>query len=253
MKVKRFRAVSAMSDDEFYKRFPSEKAAIDHFLNIRYKGNMVCPHCGSTVNIYRERERLKVFHCAACNNSFSPFKDTIFEKTHVEIIKWFKIIRNFLNDRKGYSACHAERDLNVTYKTAWRMLQQIRTAMANRETEEIFEAIVEIDETYVGGKPRKGNAVLDEDGNVIKSGNLPPAKRGRGTNKTPVVGVKERATGKVQAKVMFPNEEGQKLTGPQLLEIIKQTCKEGIIIMTDDFSSYKILDKAKQKKRNIYI
>jgi transposase-like protein len=126
------RAASAMPDDEFDRRFPDEKAAIDWFIDMRYRGTLVCPHCGKTVNIYRERGRLKVFHCYNCNYSFSPIKGTIFEKTHIEIRKWFKTIKNFLNDRAGYSACHVVRDLKITYKSAWRMMQQIRIAMANR-------------------------------------------------------------------------------------------------------------------------
>jgi DNA-directed RNA polymerase subunit RPC12/RpoP len=56
------RAVSAMSDDEFDERFPDEKAAIDWFIDMRYKGSLVCPHCGTKISIYRERKRLKVFH-----------------------------------------------------------------------------------------------------------------------------------------------------------------------------------------------
>jgi hypothetical protein len=55
------RAVSAMSDDEFDERFPNEKAAIDWFIDMRYKGNLVCPHCGTKISIYRERKRLKEF------------------------------------------------------------------------------------------------------------------------------------------------------------------------------------------------
>ena len=55
------RAVSAMSDDEFDDRFPDEKAAIDWFIDIRYKGNLVCPHCGTTVSIYSERARLILY------------------------------------------------------------------------------------------------------------------------------------------------------------------------------------------------
>jgi ribosomal protein L37AE/L43A len=85
-------AARAMSDDEFDSRFPYEKAAIDWFIDVRYKDKLVCPHCGTRVSIYRERERLKVFHCSECNNSFSPIKGTIFEKTHIEIRKWFKVI-----------------------------------------------------------------------------------------------------------------------------------------------------------------
>ena len=183
-----------------------------------YKGNLVCPHCGAIISIYRERERLKVFHCYSCNNSFSPIKGTIFEKTHIPIRKWFKVIKNFLNDRAGYSACHVVRDFKITYKSAWRMLHQIRTAMANRETEQIFDGIIEVDETYPGGKPRKTNAALDEKGNIIRRRKV-IHKRGRGTSKPVITGVKERSTGRVYAEVMFPNEEGQELTGEQLLSI----------------------------------
>jgi predicted RNA-binding Zn-ribbon protein involved in translation (DUF1610 family) len=98
-------AVSAMSDNEFTAKFPDDKAAIDHFLAIHYKGdNITCPHCGEIIiNIYRYRERPKFFQCSNRNNTFSPFKGTIFEKTHIKTIKWFKVIRNSLNDRAGYS------------------------------------------------------------------------------------------------------------------------------------------------------
>jgi hypothetical protein len=104
------RAVSAMSDDEFDSRFPDEKAAVDWFINMCNEGNLICPHCEEEISIYRERKRLKVFHCFNCNNSFSPIKGTIFEKTHIGMRKWFKTIKNFLNDRAGYSACHVVRD-----------------------------------------------------------------------------------------------------------------------------------------------
>jgi transposase-like protein len=179
------RSVRAMSEDEFDSRFPDEKAAIDWFIDIRYKGNLVCPHCGTKISIYRERKRLKVFHCSHCNNSFSPIKGTIFEKTHIDIRKWFKAIKNFLNDRAGYSACHVKKDTTrrviikdkatgketiefkeIAYNSAWRMMHQIRKAMANREIEELFGAVVEVDETYMGGKPRKTNAILDKKGKI---------------------------------------------------------------------------------------
>jgi ribosomal protein L37AE/L43A len=254
------RAVSSMSDDEFDARFPDEKAAVDWFIDIRYKGNLVCPHCGTRVSIYRERERLKVFHCSQCNNSFSPIKGTIFEKTRIEIRKWFKVIKNFLNDRAGYSACHVQRDTaqrnapkkHIMYKTALRMLNQVRKAMANREIEQIFEAVVEVDETYVGGKPRKTNAVLDSEGKVIVKPKI-KNKRGRGTKKTPVVGVKERDTGHVYAKVMFPNKEGKKLPGKQLISIIDTTCRKGAIVNTDEFKAYGILKSKENREKYIHV
>jgi ribosomal protein L37AE/L43A len=73
----------------------NEKAAIDWFIDMRYKGNLVCPHCGTSISIYRERKRLKVFHCSHCNNFFSPIKDTIFEKTHIDIRSGLKQVETF--------------------------------------------------------------------------------------------------------------------------------------------------------------
>ena len=198
MTNKSIKAVSAISVPQFWKRFPDEKAAIDYFLDIRYKGNLTCPHCGATVSIYRYRERPKFFQCSTCNNTFSPFKDTIFKKTHLDLRLWFFAIKEFLNSRKGISACYLERELDVTYKTAWRMLQQLRIAMNNKEKEEEFSMFVQIDETYIGGKPRKANNT---------TGIKVYHKRGRGTNKIPVVGMKESSTSRVYAKVMMANDE----------------------------------------------
>ncbi|KAA6312503.1 hypothetical protein EZS27_036577, partial [termite gut metagenome] len=126
-------------------------------------------------------------------------------------------------------------------KGAWRMMQQIRKAMAKEEIKEVFEAIVEIDETYVGGKPSKGNNHDDND--KENNGN----KRGRGTNKTPVIGVKERSTGKVHAVVANKNECGKQLIGKQLFKVLNKVCKDNTTVMTDQFSGYNILDIENEK------
>jgi transposase-like protein len=126
------------------------------------------------------------------------------------------------------------------------MLQQIRIAMGNQDMSKAFEAFVEVDETYVGGKPRKENVKLDENGKVIPS-EKKPSKRGRGTSKTPVVGVKERSSKKVYAKVALPNAAGQKLTGKQLLAILDAVCKDDTTVISDDFGGYNILDKEASK------
>jgi transposase-like protein len=77
----------------------------------------------------------------------------------------------------------------------------------------------------------------------------PNVKRGRGTKKTPVVGVKERSTGHVYAKVMLPDENGHKITGKQLLGVIDFSCKAGTAVMTDDNPSYNILNKGENKNK----
>ena len=134
-----------------------------------------------------------------------------------------------------------KRELGMgSYSSAWRMLHQIRKAMEKEEYKETFEAIVEIDETYVGGKPRKDNNHSD-DNKDKDNGNKP--KRGRGTSKTPVIGVKERSTGKVHAVVANYNEDGKQLSGKQLFSVLKKVCKKNTTVMTDQFAGYNILDK----------
>jgi lipoate-protein ligase B len=101
---------------------------------------------------------------------------TIFENTHLDLRMWLYAINLVNVSRKGISALQLQRELGMkSYKGAWRMMKQIRSAMAKEEMKEVFEAVVEIDETYVGGKPRKENNHNDTHTN----------KRGRGTSKTP--------------------------------------------------------------------
>jgi len=115
-----------------------------------------CNHCGC-VKIYKysNEERKKVFRCAGCNRDFSLFKGTIFEKSDTDLRKWFYAIHLFLNAKKGISALQLQREIEVTYKTAWRMLHQIRKAMGNRKNDDdddFMNSIIEIDELYLGGK-----------------------------------------------------------------------------------------------------
>jgi transposase-like protein len=230
-----------MTEADLLRKFPTEEAAVDHFLAIRYGGSIVCSHCGQPIT-YRRQDRLKAFHCYQCHNSFSPFADTIFRKTHLDLRVWFHAISLFINGRKGISSLQLARQLGVSMATGWRMPQQLRKAMDDTDMATLFEAIVEVDETYIGGKPRKGNAILNTDGTVIRH-TKPTGKRGRGAAKTPVIGVKERSAGSVCAKVMLPNDQGQKLTGNQLIEALRQACADGSTVISDDFKGYNILDK----------
>ncbi|MGD9637934.1 MAG: IS1595 family transposase [Alphaproteobacteria bacterium] len=224
---------------DFIKKFPTEEAIIDYFIKIKYGDEIVCPKCGTNHKIYQKTTRKKVFDCNSCHNSFSIFKGTIFEKSSTDLRKWFYAIHLMLNSKKGISGLQLQREIDVTYKTAWRMLKQIRIAMGNVDNN-YFEAMVEIDETYVGGKPRKNNKHKNDDDDFDDH---IPNKRGRGTNKTPVVGLKERNTNKVQMFVALPNQKQHKLSGNQLLGMIDKVCKKGSTIISDEFRGYNILDR----------
>jgi transposase-like protein len=103
-----------------------------------------------------------------------------------------------------------------------------------------FEGLVEMDETYFGGKPRKRLPKLYDPSTYDESKKL---TTGRGTLKATVTGLRERKSGRVYTQVMPPNEFGERVTGPQLKAVIDKTCAPGSTIITDEFSSYDILDK----------
>lgn len=217
-----------MSFLEFIKKFPTEEKVIEYFIDIRYPQGPICNHCKSK-KVYQLKRNPRFFHCNDCNNSFSVYQGTIFEKTTTDLRAWMYAIHLFLNDKKGISALNLQREIEVTYKTAWRMLKQIRKATGNKKEIEQIEAIVEMDETYVGGKPRK-KAKRDDDDDENK--------RGRGTRKTPVIGVLSRVNGKVHAKVALPNQKGKKITGKQLLAVLAEVCKRDSLVITDQFRAY---------------
>ena len=226
---------------EFNKKFKTENEVINFFISIRYPKGIVCPKCGKIEKVYHRHSHPRMCHCNNCDSEFSIFAGTIFEKSDTDLRKWFYAINLVLISRKGISALQLKREIGVTYKTAWRMLKQIRIAMGNKDMSKTFEAIVEIDETYVGGKPRKQNKNnKDNNSQDDKNNNN---KRGRWTSKTPIIGIKERNTKRVYAKVALPNKENKKLTGKQLFSVLEKVCKDNTTVMIDDFKVYNILNE----------
>ena len=229
---------------EFTKRFPNENAAIDYLVSTKYKDGYVCPKCGCVhKRIYHQKYDHRKLYCNNCKSEFSALTNTIFENTHLDIRMWLYAINLVIVSKKGVSALQVKRELGMgSYNSAWRMMQQIRSAMKNENTKQMFEAIVEVDETYVGGKPRKDFST-DE--------NEPKSKRGRGTSKTPIIGVKERNSGKIHAVVALPNDKGQQLSGKQLLKVLNDVCKENTTVMTDQFSGYNILNNGVENTKKL--
>ena len=235
---------------DFHKRFPTEKSAIDFIIKGKYNGTYVCPFCGCVHNIYRDKANNgKDLYCNNCKSHFSVLTGTIFENTHLDIRMWLYAINLVMVAKKGISACQLQRELGMkSYKGAWRMLHIIREVMGKEEYKNTFEAIVEIDETYVGGKPRKDNVHFERETNDKFN------KRGRGSSsKTPVIGVKERSSGRVHCVVATANANGQKLTGKQLLKVLNDACKEGTTVMTDQYSGYNVIDEGRVENTKNFI
>jgi transposase-like protein len=166
-----------------YQLFPTEPDCIAHLEKVRWKGKPVCAYCGSDRSTPLPAEQRH--HCNNCKTTFSVTVGTIFHHTHLPLQKWLLAVSIVLNAKKGLSARQLARDLEVNKNTGWRVGMQIRKAMAEREQRELLSGVVEMVETYIGGKPRPGNGPKGGEGQKKN-------KRGRGTKKTSVVGMIER-------------------------------------------------------------
>ncbi|MFX0201838.1 MAG: IS1595 family transposase [Candidatus Hodarchaeota archaeon] len=161
-----------MNITEIYRLFPDDAHCLAHLEKVRWNDVPRCPYCKSPNTNPMPKE--KRYHCNNCNTSYSVTVGTIFHHTHLPLQKWFLALCLILNARKGLSARQLSRDLRVNKNTAWRMGIKIRDAMMEREQRTLLTGIVEIDETYTGGKPRKGTG---------------PHKRGRSTLSKAVGGI----------------------------------------------------------------
>lgn len=205
-----------------FTRFPDQEACIEHLEKVRWGAVPSCPYCGGLkVARKADSDRVGRWNCHECKSSFNVLAQTIFEKTRVPLQKWFLAIGIIVNAKKSVSSCQLARDLDLNQKTAWYLQQRIRAAMLTEEGE-LLQGIVEADETYVGGKPRKGRRRDDDT----------PNKRGRGTKKVPVIGAIER-NGRVVARV------ADDLTGKGLLRFLrKHVDPRGTLLITDEYKAY---------------
>ena len=209
-----------------FELFPTEADCIAHLEAVRWKGKPFCPYCGALQSTARPKEQRH--HCNACNTTYSVTVGTIFHHTHLPLQKWLLAVSIVLNAKKGLSARQLARDLEVNKNTGWRMGMQIRKAMAEREQRELLTGIIEMDETYIGGKPRKGNTGASGQGGGNKS------TRGRGTKKTPVVGMIERG-GNVSAHVVKKDH----LKAKHLSALVRRHVDvENAILFTDEYKGY---------------
>jgi transposase-like protein len=207
---------------QIYKKFPTEASCIEHLEKVKWNNEPTCPYCQSKKQTPAKNESR--YHCNNCNTTYSVTVGTIFHNTKLDLQKWFLAISIILNAKKGVAARQLGRDIQVTKDTAWYMGMRIRKAMYNDF--KLLSGIIEMDETYVGGKPRK----FDHDDNE-------PLKRGRGTKKTPVVGMVERE-GNVRAFV------SKKITSSKLAQLVRKNIDvNNSTLITDEFRAYDRMSK----------
>ena len=199
---------------QFMDRFPDDDTCLDWLRHRLYPERIFCPVCDTPRKHHRIRGR-KVYGCDYCGHQISPTANTIFHKSRTSLRSWFYAIFLMSSTRCGISAKQLERELGVTYKTAWRMFTQIRARLMDGQFR--LTGDVEIDETYVGGKRR----------------NVPKGRPGRDSHKTPVLGMVQRK-GRVIARVATNLE--RRTIMPVITEHVLPT--KGTHVFTDEYRIY---------------
>jgi len=184
---------------QFFQRFPTDDACLDHLMKVRYGEALDCPKCGKHSKFHRLHKR-PVYSCQWCGYQISPMEGTPFERTRTPLQKWFYAMYLFTTSRHGVPAKELQRQLGVTYKTAWRMGHELRKHMAIVDGDPPLGGHVEIDETLVGGRSKLGT-------------------RKEPLNKTMVFGMAER-DGDVMTRIV--SGAGSKVLHPHILANVQQ-------------------------------
>ena len=210
-------------------KFNTEQKCVEYLAQLRFGITTQCVVCQSDKVRFDATENRYV--CNNCKKKFSLASGTMFEHTRYPIKDWFQVICLILNAKQGISAMNIMRNMNCSYKTAWYLAMRVRCAMIEQDIS--LQNIVEMDEAYVGGKPRKSDKDLENNKPNISS---VTNKRGRGTNKTPIVGIVER-NGEIVLQVT------NRLTSKFLLDMLKSHVNiDNSIVMTDEYRGYKKFD-----------
>jgi transposase-like protein len=165
------KAVHQLTAAQFDSLFPDEDACAAYLVARRWPEGVCCPRCGN-LGVYELKTRKWHWQCEQCapdGYRFSHIVGTIFENTNKPLKDWFRVIHLMLTSKKGMSALQIYRFLGFgSYKTAWSMCHRVRTALADRNFEK-FAGVVEVDETFIGGKA-KNRHKGDRDGGVGPGG-----------------------------------------------------------------------------------
>jgi transposase-like protein len=205
----------------------SELAAVEFFEKQRWGANPCCVKCGS-VEVYKmadaktgERNSRYLWRCRDCKEQYTVRIGTVYEESRLPLRHWAYAFWRACTSKKGVSALEIKRHCQISYKSALFLMNRIRFAMApDLDNDAPLTGTVEVDETYVGGKPRyKGTS-----------------KRGRGTCKTPVFAAVERG-GKIRRHVVAD------VTGKTLKAAIKELVAPSSRIISDDYKAYNGIGK----------
>ncbi|MGH9773779.1 MAG: IS1595 family transposase [Candidatus Acidiferrales bacterium] len=192
--------------------FPTDEKCRELLGRLRWPAGPECPRC-KTKAVELETER-QIFYCKDCDYQFTVTAGTIFNDSHLALTKWFIATLLLCEAKKGMSACQIQRTLGISYKTAWYLCHRIRAAMAEVD-KPMLSGEIEMDETYVGGR------------------GIGTGRRGRGTKKRPVIGIRQR-NGELR---LFHSKD---VTGRSLEKFLRENVGKDVdMFCTDEFSVYR--------------
>jgi len=212
----------------FEKDFPTDEACLEWLKDYLYPEGVFCKVCCGVTKHHRVKSRPS-YSCDRCGHHEHPMAGTIFQDSRTPLRLWFHAVFLMASTRCGISAKQLERELGVTYKTAWRMFRQIRSLL--EEPPSTLSGHVELDETYVGGK--------------VRAGNRRQAARTRMSNKSVVAGHVQRG-GKLNAIHLPDGTKGA------LVPLAQQYVLAGSTIYTDELPAYKVLGRKGYQHRRVH-
>lgn len=200
-----------------------ELAAVEFLETQRWGETPLCVHCGSE-KVYKmtdaasgKRNKRFLWRCRDCKRQYTVRIGTIYEESRLDLRHWCYAFWRAATSKKGVAALEIMRHCQISYRSALFLMNRIRFAMAPDAMTPKLKGTVEIDESYIGGKPRPGDGKRH--------------KRGRGTEKTPVFAAVERQ-GRIRRQVIT------NVTGKTLKAAIRQVVDQRARLITDDFSAY---------------
>lgn len=206
---------------DWQKKFGTEKACAAALAKHRWPGGFVCPNCGHKQGHYMPKRR--VFQCYSCRHQAYITAGSLFHSTNLPLVKWFWAIYLIASDKGGISAMRLSKQIGVSWITARRMLQKIRIAMGNRDSVYQLDKLIELDDTYIGGKRSGG-------------------KRGRGAaGKKPVLVAVENKGKKAGFMAM---EAVETISGETVKQFLNRRLRLGQSVRTDALPALNVVQEA---------
>lgn len=219
--------MNAPTVEEFMKKFRTEKDALNFIVeHIFPEGKIICPRCGCSEHIFKNKQRIRGYQCGHCHYSITPTIGTIFELSPIPLKTWLYVIYTLFISRRSISNYQLMRQTHLAQETVTGMRRLIQAAMGNYKFDG-FSGVVQIDEAFVGGSNHGRYGKSEENEECVKY---------------PVLGIYDQINNKVYSTPAISDDRGRYLTKERLKYFLDKTCKPGTTVVTDEWRGYNFLN-----------